>query len=166
MSYHHPSNKSYSLPEQLPRNIRWARILLNAYSGKDSELTSIHQYSYHRLMAGQTAPDIAENLLFLALQEMRHLELLGATILMLGLRPSYTFYQGTRRLRWNAGFVQYGRNLREMLELDLAGEHRAIEAYEQAVRAIPEQQIQELLRHIIEDEKRHIGILTGLRDSL
>ena len=92
--------------------------------------------------------------------------MLGATINMLGLRPSYTFYQGTRRLRWNSGFVQYGRNLREMLDLDLAAEQRAIEAYEQAVRLIPEEQIQKLLRHIIEEEKKHVQILTGLRDSL
>lgn len=166
MNMSYPSGNTYLLPQNLPRNIRWARILLGSYSGRESELTCIQQYIYHHLIAQPTMPDIAENLLFIAFQEMGHLNLLGATINMLGLRPSYTFYQGTRRLRWNSGFVQYGRNLREMLDLDLAAEQRAIEAYEQAVRLIPEEQIQKLLRHIIEEEKKHVQILTGLRDSL
>jgi bacterioferritin len=166
MNKNYHSGVSYPLPDKLPRNIRWARILLNIYSGKDSELTSMHQYLYHHLMAGPTMPDIAENLLFLAQQELEHLNLLGATINMLGLRPSYTFYQGTRRLRWNAGFVQYGRNLKEMIELDLAGESRMMDHYEQAIRLISDEQIQKLLHHIMEEEKMHINTLISLRDSL
>ncbi len=166
MNTNHSSGVSYPLPEKLPRNIRWARILLNIYSGKDSELTSFHQHFYHHLMAKPTMPDIAENLLFFAQQQMEHLNLLGATLNLLGLRPSYTFYQGTRRLRWTSGFVQYGRNLREMIELDLAGERRLIECYEHAIRLISDEQIQKMLYRILDDEKKHLNTLTSLRDSL
>lgn len=156
----------YPLPEKLPRNIRWARMLLCSYSGRESEMTAVNQYVYHHVMAEGDLPDISESLRHIAIVEMHHLELLAKAISLLGLRPSYAYYQGTRKVRWNAGFVQYGRNLREMLELDIAAEYRAIECYEQAIRCIPEEQLQALLRRIVEDERLHIQVLTGLRDSL
>lgn len=156
----------YPRPERLERNIRYARILLASYSGQVSELTAMLSYLYHCQMAERQNPEISDCLRGIALVEMHHFELLGGCINRLGLYPTYSFYQGTRRMRWNSGFVQYGRNLRNMLEIDLAAEHRAIEGYECAVRCIPEPQIQAMLHRIIQDEELHISILTELRRKL
>lgn len=156
----------YIQPERLPRNIRYARTLLGIYSGRESELTAIHQYIYHHAVIHPELPELSECLRQIAMVEMHHLNLLAGTIHMLGLRPSYAFYQGTRRMRWNAGFVQYGRNGRDMLDIDICGEMRAVEGYQNAIRCIPDDQIQRMLRRIIKDEELHIEILTGLRERL
>lgn len=156
----------YSLPEELPRNMRYARILLSAYSGRESEMTAVSQYIYHHVMAQATHPEAAETLRGIAIVEMHHLDLLAGCIRMLGLHPTYSFYQGTRRVRWNAGFVQYGRNLRDMLELDIRAEYCAIEEYENIIRQIPEPAIQQLMERIIEDERLHILLLEALREQL
>ena len=52
-----------------------------------------------------------------------------------------------------------------MIELDLAGESRMMDHYEQAIRLISDEQIQKLLHHIMEEEKC-INTLISLRDSL
>lgn len=156
----------YTQPEKLPRNIRYARILLSAMSGPESELTATHQYIYHHVMAERELPEAADILKGIAIVEMHHLDMLAGTINMLGLRPCYGYYQGTRRVRWNSGYVEYGKNLKDMLSLDLEGEKRAIESYSQMIRCIPEESIQQLLRRIIEDEETHVVALTRLLECL
>lgn len=156
----------YPRPEGLERNIRYARILLAAYSGQGSELTAVMQYLYHYQMAERQSQEIADCLRGISIVEMHHFELLGSCINALGLYPTYSYYQGTRRVRWNAGFVNYGRNLRDMLDSDIAAERRAIEDYEHAARCIPEPQIQSLMKRIIQDEALHLEILTELRAGL
>lgn len=156
----------YPVPQHLPRNIRYARILLGAYSGRESELTAVHQYVYHHIMAEAEGDEIGRALKGIALAEMHHLDLLAGVIRQLGLHPTYTFFQGTRRTRWNAGFVRYGRNLREMLNIDLAAEQAAIEGYNTVLRCIPDEQIQALVHRIIQDEELHLQTLTQLRQSL
>jgi bacterioferritin len=117
-------------------------------------------------MAERQRQDVSDCLRGIAIVEMHHLELLGEYINRLGLYPTYSFYQGTRRMRWNSGFVCYGRNLRDMLDSDIAAETKAIEGYERDIRSIPDPVIQSLLRRIIEDEEIHVKALTDLRQTL
>ncbi len=155
----------YPRPENLSRNIRYARMLLTLYSGRDSELTAVAQYRYHHILT-QQLPGLAESLEGIARVEMLHLGILGGVIYQLGLRPSYTFFQGTRRVRWNAGFVREGRNPRDMLEEDIRAEACAAEGYRNAIRWIPEESIQVLLQRILLDEELHLAQLRGLRERL
>jgi bacterioferritin len=155
----------YPLPQNLSRNIRYARALLVLYSGRDSELTAVTQYRYHYILT-QQLPSLAECLAGISLVEMRHLNILGNVIYQLGLRPSYTYFQGTRRVRWNAGFVREGRNPRDMLEEDIRAEACAVEGYRNAIRWIPEESIALLLQRLLLDEELHLALLRGLRERL
>lgn len=166
MEHAYHAQGEYPIPRNLPRNIRYARVLLGAYSGRESELTAIHQYLYHHILAGADHPEIADALRGIAIAEMRHLDLLADVIRQLGLYPTYTFYQGTRRVRWNSGFIRYGRNLREMLDVDIAAERTAIEDYKRVLRCIPEAQIQALIERILLDEEEHLRVFTRLRQSI
>jgi len=156
----------YPQPEGLGRNIRYARILQSVYSGPDSELTAIHEYAYHRVLTQSDQPELSALLGGIAMVEMDHLRLLGECILRLGLHPTYSFYQGTRRARWSAAFVQYGRTPKNIVDLSIQGEQMAVEGYYSAIHRISDKGIGSLLKRIIEDEELHIKALTELRKRL
>jgi len=157
-----PKPKPYPMPDNLRPNQRYARILLNCYSGRDSELTTIHQYIYHYMTATQDYPQIAKAIHAIAVVEMYHLTMLGECIQMLGTPPRFTYRNGNRRVFWNSGLIAYGKTLREMLEADRRGELAAIDGYERAIRQIEEPQLQKLLTRLLEDEQAHAAILAGL----
>lgn len=154
----------YPRPKGLSRNIRYARILQTVYSSGASELTSIHQYIYHHIITEGDAPEISRVLREIALVEMHHLYLLGECILQLGLHPTFSYYQGTRRARWNSGFVQYARQVKGVIELGIYSEEQSIECLKEAAAKIPDEQIVALLNRLVEDEELHLKILLGMRD--
>ena len=157
--------KPYPVPDGLGRNIRSARILQCAYSAGSSELTSIHQYIYHSITAEQESPELSHTLKGIALVELHHLHLLGQCIMQLGLLPTFGYYQGTRRARWNSGFVQYARNPKGVIGLCIQTELQAVEYYRSAIERIADEQVAALLYRIIEDEEEHIRILENLLEK-
>ena len=158
------STKPYPLPEGLSRNIRYARILQCAYSAGNSELTGIHQYTYHAIAIERESPVLSRALKEIAVVELHHLHLLGQCIMLLGLLPTFGYYQGTRRARWNSGFVQYARGPKGIIDLSIKAELQTIEFYQNAIERISDEQINALLSRIIEDEQVHIGVLEELRE--
>ena len=159
------SPKPYPIPQGLSRNIRYARILQYAYSAGSSELTSIHQYIYHAIATEQELPKLSQALKGIAVVEIHHLYLLGQCIMQLGLLPTFGYYQGTRRARWNSGFVQYARHPKGVIEFTIQTEVQAIEYYQSAISRISDEQVTALLHRIIEDEEEHIRILEELRET-
>ena len=160
------STEPYPLPAGLSRNIRYARILQCAYSAGNSELTGIHQYTYHAIAMERESPVLSVALKEIAMVELHHLHLLGQCIMLLGLLPTFGYYQGTRRARWNSGFVQYARGPKGIIDLCVQTELQAIEFYQSAIERISDEQITVLLHRIIEDEQVHINVLEGLRDII
>ena len=159
------SSKPYPVPKGLARNIRYARILQYAYSAGSSELTSIHQYTYHAIATEQEAPELSRTLRSIAAVELHHLHMLGQCILQLGLLPTFGYYQGTRRARWNSGFVQYARHPKGVIELCIQTEAQALEYYLSAIERISDEQVVALLHRLIEDEEEHIRALEELREK-
>ena len=158
------SAEPYPIPWGLSRNIRYARILQCAYSAGNSELTGIHQYTYHAIAMERESPALSNTFKEIAMVELCHLHLLGQCIMQLGLLPTFGYYQGTRRARWNSGFVQYARGPKSIIDLSIQAELQAIEFYQNAIERISDEQITALLGRIIEDEQVHINVLEGLRE--
>ena len=163
LTYRSPN--PYPVPGGLGRNIRYARILQYAYSAGSSELTGFHQYTYHAIATEQESPELSQALKSIALVELHHLHLLGQCIMQLGLLPTFGYYQGTRRARWNSGFVQYARHPKGVIELCIQTEMQAIEYYQSAIGRISDEQVTALLHRIIEDEEEHVRALEGLREK-
>jgi len=157
--------KPYPIPQGLSRNIRYARILQYAYSAGSSELTGFHQYIYHSIATEQEQPELSQALKEIAMVELYHLQLLGQCIMQLGLLPTFGYYQGTRRARWNSGFVQYARYPKGVIELCIQAELQTIEYYQSAIGRISDKQVAALLYRITEDEEKHIKILEELREK-
>ena len=90
--------------------------------------------------------------------EMKHLELLGKTIRLLGANPKFKFVDisGRHLDNWQSKFVDYTTDLEKMLLDDIKKEYQTIANYEKHISLINDKYIKKLLARIIEDEKIHI----------
>jgi bacterioferritin len=134
----------------------YAAMLLEDYAGRGSEFTAIAQYIYHSLVVPEGYGWIADLLEDLAMVEMRHLDLLGETIKLLGADPRYYAEDG---VYWNSRNVAYRQGLREQLEADIEAERSAIAQYERHYGLIGDPKIRQLLARIVADEQLHLFLL-------
>ncbi len=156
-------DKFYPTPQVERENIEYAKMLAHDYAGATSEDTAIHLYSYQAIILEKTHPDIAEVLEKIAFTEMHHLELLGKTIYLLGLKPKYVSYTPDNiKQYWNSSSVNYTVSLTSMLKQNIKAESMAIATYERQRCEINDKYIKNLLTYIIEDEKQHLETFTEL----
>ncbi|MBD5632487.1 MAG: hypothetical protein HDP34_04590 [Clostridia bacterium] len=136
------------------------RIISPAYASSESELNAILQYIYHSFFfEKQGYEDIANTLTGIAIAEMRHLDLLGATILALGAAPVYARYPATGFNFYSTKYVSYSCTLKNMLEDDIRGERHAISAYENMIKCLKNAQVKAIITRILDDEKLHLAKL-------
>jgi bacterioferritin len=135
----------------------YAAILLTDYAGRVSEMTAAMQYMYHHIVAPEGYEWISELLEDIAIVEMRHKEMLGKAIRLLGGDPR--FHDGEGRY-WDARNVQYGEGFRQQLQLDVEAEREAIAQYERHYRMIEDPYIRQLLVRIIADEQLHLFLFS------
>lgn len=145
-------------------NKYYANLLLEDYAGNYSELTAITQYVYQNFNSFQKYPKFAEAMSRIAIVEMRHLELLGKTIHLLGLNPEYKskvnmcdYYK-----YWDSSNINYDTYIIYMLNTNIIQEEIAIKNYKYHLNIIKDKYIQELLKRIIEDEVIHIECFKNL----
>lgn len=144
-------NLPYPEPQVEGRNRQYARTLLRDYAGRISELTAMLQYTYNSYALKERNPEIAEIMKEIAEVDKIHLDLLGQTILLLGLRPIY----GSPRRYWSGNNVSYDLSLKEILENCIALETELIQNYRQQKRQIRDRYIDALLQRIILDDRLH-----------
>lgn len=151
------ANKPYPKVEVKEKNLFYATLLLEDYAGMISESTAIFQYIYERINKFQIHPEFSEALLRIAVVEMRHLQMLGETITLLGLKPEYKSIDSCNYLvNWNSSFVDYNTDIISMLKNDIRLEENTIANYQYHIHMINDPYIKRLLYRIIEDEEIHI----------
>lgn len=139
------------------------RIISPAYSGKNGELTAILQYVYQNMIfENLNYKYIAEQLEKILLEEMNHFELLGKTILRLGVDPIYTAYPPIRDNYYNSRFVNYTTNPRQMLLSSIIGEQQAINDYKNILNKLTNQEVKNVIKYILQEEEQHLKILEEL----
>lgn len=134
-------------------NREYAEILMGDYAGRDSELTAILQYIYGNLVV--TNAEVAQLLMGISRVEMHHFHMLGEAIKLLGVDPRY---QHTGKY-WNAGFVNYERDLCRILRINREGEMAAIREYKRQAAGIDDEHVKKLLLRIARDEEVHARLL-------
>ncbi|MGE5455803.1 MAG: ferritin-like domain-containing protein [Ignavibacteriales bacterium] len=149
-------------------NVEYAMILLQDYAGTVSEETAIHLYMYQNFLQDGKWDEFAKELEKIAIVEMHHLELLGKTILKLGLNPIFATVnaESDNVIHWNSENVNYTDEIREMLHADIKAEVSAIKQYEIHKEMINDKYIKALLARIIQDEEGHLKIFNELYNSL
>lgn len=139
-------------------NLYYAELLMDDYAGLVSELTAINQYFYHYAVTEAVNKKVAELLEHISITEMKHLEMLAKTIILLGGNPVYRGSYSTRNNFWNGSFVYYGCNLCDRLRADLDSEYKAVENYQENILVIKDPYVQAILQRIILDECVHIKL--------
>lgn len=151
-------NKPYPKVEVEKPNIAYANILLDDYCGLVSEATAINQYVYQHFDKFNLDQEFSETLSKISMVEMKHLELLGETIRLLGVSPKFKFVDKTYNYLtyWSSSFVDYTDNIVDMLKNDIKIENEAIKNYKYHISIINDKYIKRMLYRIIEDEEQHI----------
>lgn len=158
----------YPIPRVTGENPYYAHLLMQDYAGEVSEDSAIHLYLYQFLTQNKKYQDIANALHHIAEVEMRHLQLLGETIKLLGVDPIF----GTKDVNedkfipWSAGYVSYDKEIHRILEIDIRSETSAIRNYRLHREMINDPYIKVLLTRIIEDEKIHLDIFHEFQRKL
>ncbi len=152
--------KTYMTPRVEQQNSEYAQILLQDYAGSVSEFTAIMLYTYQQIIKSQDNKQFAKTLEEISIDEMRHLELLGRTISLLGLEPEYHTIDcsNNKEIPWTAQNVNYVTKIKEMLLVNIQSEQQAIINYEEHRKIIDDKYIKQLLTEIIADEEEHLRI--------
>ncbi len=150
------------------KNSYYADLLSQDYAGQTSETTAVLLYSYQHFDKFEENKEFAKLIEEIAIVEMRHLEILGKLIKLLGKEPVYKTCESSRGncIMWNANNINYDTNLREMLKINIKAEETAIKTYKHHRKIIDDKYIKEMLSRIILDEENHLKIFNELYDKL
>ncbi len=134
-------------------------MLYDDFSGEDGELTAITQYIYEHIEYDYQ-PKMSNILLKIAIEEMRHIKILGEIIKKLGGNPIYV---NSQKKQWTSENVKYSfENLNEMLRYNIKSEEKAIEGYKRAIRYTKNIYLKNIFERIILDEQKHIEVFMKL----
>ncbi len=137
-------------------NPYYVNLLLEDYTGTVSEMTAINQYLYH-YFTFHHLKDLAELEECISIVEMKHMELLAQTIILLGGDPQFHTLTNIPSY-WSATYVYYGDDVCDKLAADIAAELQAIDQYRFHQKLIADPNIQQLLERIIMDEEHHVKL--------
>jgi bacterioferritin len=146
----------YPEPMVEKKDAYYAELLFEDYSGAVSEMTAINLYVYQHIIGEGKYDDYAELIGGVAMAEMKHLELLGETIKLLGQKPIYKSSIAMYNQPWTASYINYSTNIKDMILEDIKSEQKAIENYKYHLYLIEDKYIRELINRIILDEKLHL----------
>lgn len=146
-------------------NVEYANLLLKDYAGAFSELTAITLYVYQHIMGKGSFDDYAQLVNGVAMSEMKHLELLGKSIKLLGVKPIYFNNVWPPGQLWSSSYVNYSTNIVDMLLIDIETEKKAIENFRHHMMMIKDRFIKELLERIILDEELHVKLFNQMLDK-
>lgn len=159
-------NLPYPPIEVTQPNNELAAKLTVLYAGRDSELTDVLQYGYQRILSDEKYAYISDIFECIARTEMRHYEMLGELILLLGADPRVAAQDRGRFVYWNGANVTYSRRIDRMIKDDITAEKRAIAAYNNFLRISADPKVNDVIERIILDEEHHIKLLSSLLDDI
>lgn len=156
------SSGNIELPSDLFYSENDIFLLSEAYAGKESELTAITLYLYQSFLSAEYNKEISKILEEISMVEMSHMDIFGTAITRMGGNP---IYAANGRF-WNGSFVNYTKNLREMLYIDIKGEKAAIEFYKKIIASLENVSLIPTMEAIIADEETHVIAFTTILDYL
>ena len=159
-------NLPYPPIEVERKNTCSAGILLNDYAGKHGEMTAITQYLYQHFITGVQFKELSKDLECIAASEMKHMEMLGELIVLLGGDPLLRTLNSGGAVYWNGNNIKPTKNIRCFLNENIAGEETAIQNYRQHIVQIKDRYVRAVLERIILDEEHHISIFKQWLEKL
>lgn len=145
------------------RNRQAAEAMLDNVGGSNSEMSAVALYFYDHLVTAELS-EVAEAFHKISVVEMHHLEIFGTLARQMGEDPRLWGVNQGRKYWWTPGCLPYQRRLEQLLRIAVREEKATVRKYRAQARWIPDQNVVENLRRIVEDEERHIEVLTRLYD--
>ena len=99
---------------------------------------------------------------------MKHLNILGQTIKLLGLDPMYIYPNNIDNgfKYWNSSYVDYNNNLIHIISSNINDEKMAINNYNEIINKIDDKYVIEILKRLVLDEEIHLKILKNIQNEL
>lgn len=150
------------------KNPYYADLLSQDYAGEVSETTASLLYSYQHFDTFNSNKEFSKIIEEISIVEMKHLEMLGKIIKLLGRSPVFKTCESSRGdcVMWSSSNVTYDNDMIDMLKTDIRAEKMAIKNYEHHRELIDDKYIKEILSRIILDEKRHLELFEMLLEKL
>lgn len=158
-------NLPYPEPRVERPNVEYGNIILKDYAGDVSEFTAINLYVYQHVVSEGKYDDYAKLIGQVSIAEMKHLELLGETIKLLGVKPIYIDNACPPGRLWTPCYINFTAFIKEMLIEDIKAEQKAIENYKYHLTLIRDKYIRELIERIIPDEELHLKLFNELYEK-
>jgi len=155
-------NLPYPEPRVEKTSIGYANVLLKDYAGEVSEFTAVSLYVYQHIVSEGRFEDYARIIGGISMAEMKHLELIGKTVKLLGIKPIYIDSACPPGQLWTSAYVNFTIFIKDMLLEDIKSEKKAIKNYKYHISIIKDRYIQELIKRIIKDEELHLKLFTEL----
>ena len=154
---------SDSTMESVGQDYASLRIVSPAYAGREGELTAVLQYVYQSVLLGQGGEEEdAKEVHKIAVQEMRHLQILGTLICRLGASPVFTACPPYPVGYYSASCVSYVRQPAAMFEADCRAERAAIDGYTRMLAKLKNPAVSEIIEGIRAQECEHLRIFEAL----
>lgn len=157
-------NKNIQYPE-VPRlypNKRYCNLIYDSLCGEKGELTAITQYSYQYITL-KNEGRISNILKQIAIEEMKHLEIIGNIIVNLGEKP---IYMNSKREAWTVDNLTYDfADLKEIIDLNIKAEEESILGYKNILKYTNNIALRRIYERIVLDETTHLEVFKNIRTS-
>lgn len=138
------------------------RLLMPSYGGKESETTAVMTYIYQHYISEPEYSGMSEILKRIAINEMKHHDLLGTMIVNFGGTPLI----GSNYNYWQGGYVSYIKSPKVFLSNNIIAEKKAIQDYENIIKHSANETVKAVAARIIMDEEVHIKIFKTLLEEI
>lgn len=133
----------------------FAKVLLEHYAGKDSELSSCIQYLSHR--SNMSNRYVRELLGLIAAEELGHMEIISVAINKLGGQSlTCTDSEG---VPWAINFIDQSVDAINMLKVDVQAEARTSHLYHQHLEKTSDPNMKRMINFLIGREEVHKRLL-------
>ena len=160
-------NKNAKIPyPKIPKlypNSRYAKMLQNDFAGENGELSAITQYIYEHINLKENK-ELSLLLRRIAIEEMRHLDIVGEIIRNLGEKP---YYIDSKDEVWSAKNINYNvKCLKDIMRFNILSEEKAITGYRKALKYTNNIQLRRVFERIIIDENMHREIFKMIYEGV
>ena len=136
-------------------------MLKRIYAGTKSEFTSLTQYMYQHYIVWSNPKlnNLSETLEKIAIQEMKHHEIIAKILVKCGIDPKNCVYIDSNPNLcdyWKASSVSYEKTLTKMFESNIFLEQRAIDDYNEVIDKTDNANLKQIILRILQDEEQHL----------
>ena len=152
-------DEPYPSLDNLGVHVKHGHILLSNLGGLHSEINTFSLFFYNSIILEKRWPSLSHVMKEICLVEFEHLEIFARMCYQLGVDPRLWDCQNDLLEYWSPGYNIYPRHIDTMLSNAILQKQNTMTIYQYQISCIDDPIIQDVLKHIIEEEQMHVHIL-------